>query len=125
VVVWRGFTDPAVERAMRAAAAVVLPSSYAEGVPRTLIEAAAAGAPIITDTPGCRDTVIDQVSGFLCALGAPAELAAVMARLLDEPHLIVDMGRAGRALAVARFNRRIVIEQTVSLYEEQLRRARR
>jgi glycosyltransferase involved in cell wall biosynthesis len=110
---------------MRAAAAVVLPSSYAAGVPRTLMEAAAAGAPIITDTPGCRDMVIDQVCGFLCALGAPAELAAVMARLLDEPHLIVDMGRAGRALAVARFDRRIVIEQTVSLYEEQLCRARR
>jgi hypothetical protein len=35
------------------------------------------------------------------------------------------MGRAGRALAVSRFERRIVIEQTVSLYEEQLRRARR
>jgi glycosyltransferase involved in cell wall biosynthesis len=125
VVVWRGFTDPAVERAMRAAAAVVLPSSYAEGVPRTLIEAAAAGAPIITDTPGCRDTVIDQVSGFLCALGAPAALTAAIARLLDEPHLIIEMGRAGRALAVSRFERRIVIEQTVSLYEEQLRRARR
>jgi glycosyltransferase involved in cell wall biosynthesis len=109
---------------MRAAAAVVLPSSYAEGVPRTLIEAAAAGAPIITsDTPGCRDTVIDRVSGFLCSLSAPAELAAAMARLLDEPHLIIEMGRAGRALAVARFERGIVIEQTVRLYEEQLRRA--
>jgi glycosyltransferase involved in cell wall biosynthesis len=125
VVAWRGFTDPAVvERAMRAAAAVVLPSSYAEGVPRTLIEAAAAGAPIITsDTPGCRDAVIDRVSGFLCPLSAPAELAAAMARLLEEPHLIIEMGRAGRALAVSRFDRGIVIEQTLRLYEEQLRRA--
>jgi glycosyltransferase involved in cell wall biosynthesis len=122
VVAWRGFTEPAVvERAMRAAAAVVLPSSYAEGVPRTLIEAAAAGAPIITtDTPGCRDTVIDQVSGFLCSLAAPAELAAAMAKLLDEPQLIVEMGRAGRELAVSRFDRRNVIEQTVKLYQEQL-----
>jgi glycosyltransferase involved in cell wall biosynthesis len=124
VVAWRGFTDPAlVEQAMRAAAAVVLPSR-AEGVPRTLIEAAAAGAPIITtDTPGCRDTLIDQVSGFLCAINAPGELAAAMARLLDEPRLVVEMGRAGRELAVARFDRRIVIEQTVRLYEDQLRRA--
>jgi hypothetical protein len=48
-VEWRGLCDPAVvEAAMRRAAAVVLPSSYAEGVPRALIEAAAAGAPIIT-----------------------------------------------------------------------------
>jgi glycosyltransferase involved in cell wall biosynthesis len=124
VVAWRGFTPPAVvENAMRAAAAVVLPSR-AEGVPRTLIEAAAAGAPIITtDTPGCRDTVIDRVSGFLCALDAPMELAAAMTRLLDQPRLIVEMGRASRQLAVARFDRRIVIEETVRLYEEQLRQA--
>jgi glycosyltransferase involved in cell wall biosynthesis len=123
VVAWRGFTEPAlVERAMRLAAAVVLPSR-SEGVPRTLIEAAAAGAPIITtDVPGCRDTVIDQASGFLCPLDAPAELAAAMARLLDEPHLIIAMGRAGRELAVARFDRRIVIEETIRLYEQQLRR---
>jgi glycosyltransferase involved in cell wall biosynthesis len=122
VVTWRGFTAPAVvEAAMRSAAAVVLPSR-AEGVPRTLIEAAAAGAPIITtDTPGCRDTVIDQVSGFLCALDAPAELAAAMTRLLAEPRLILEMGRASRQLALARFERRIVIEETIRLYEEQLR----
>ena len=124
VVAWRGFTEPAlVERAMRSAAAVVLPSGYSEGVPRTLIEAAAAGAPIITtDTPGCRDTVIDQVSGLLCSLNAPAELAAAMARLLDEPDRIIEMGRAGRKLAVSRFDRRSVIEETVKLYEAQLRR---
>jgi glycosyltransferase involved in cell wall biosynthesis len=110
---------------MRSAAAVVLPSR-SEGVPRTLVEAAAAGAPIITtDTPGCRDTVIDQVSGFLCALNAPGELAEAMARLLDEPHRIIEMGRAGRELAVARFDRRIVIEETLKLYEQQLRRPQR
>jgi glycosyltransferase involved in cell wall biosynthesis len=48
-----------------------------------------------------------------------------MARLLDEPRLIIEMGRAGRELAVARFDRRIVIEQTVRLYQDQLRRAGR
>jgi hypothetical protein len=48
-----------------------------------------------------------------------------MARLLDEPHRITEMGRAGRELAVTRFDRRIVIEETVRLYEQQLRRAGR
>ena len=48
-----------------------------------------------------------------------------MQRLLDEPHLIVEMGRASRQLAVARFDRRIVIEKTIRLYEEQLRSTRR
>jgi glycosyltransferase involved in cell wall biosynthesis len=124
IVTWRGFTAPAViEAAMRSAAAVVLPSSYAEGVPRALIEAAAAGAPIITtDAPGCRDTVIDQVSGFLCPLHAPAALAEAMARLLGDPQLIAQMARESRALALARFDRRIVVEQTVKIYEQQLMR---
>jgi glycosyltransferase involved in cell wall biosynthesis len=121
IVRWHGFTAPAVvEAAMRAAAAVVL-LSEAEGAPRTLIEAAAAGAPIITtDAPGCRDTVIAGKSGFLCPLNAPEQVAAAMARLLEEPDLIATMGRAGRDLAVARFDRAQVIDATVALYEDRL-----
>ena len=124
IVRWQGFTAPAqVEAAMRSAAAVVL-LSQAEGVPRTLIEAAAAGAPIITtDTPGCRDTVVDRKSGFLCPLNAPGEAATAMAELLDDPELIARMGRAGRDLAVARFDRTKVIEATLAIYEQQLRSA--
>jgi glycosyltransferase involved in cell wall biosynthesis len=124
IVRWQGFTAPEkVEAAMRSAAAVVL-LSRAEGVPRTLIEAAAAGAPIITtDTPGCRDTVVDRESGFLCALNAPDQAAAAMARLLDDPELISRMGRAGRELAIARFDRTTVIEATLAIYEQQLQRA--
>jgi glycosyltransferase involved in cell wall biosynthesis len=113
-----------VEAAMRRAAAVVLPSSYAEGVPRALIEAAAAGAPIITsDTPGCRDTVIDHRSGFVCPLHAPERLADAMSQLLNRPELIIAMGRAGRELAVARFDAKKIVAATVALYEQQLRRA--
>jgi glycosyltransferase involved in cell wall biosynthesis len=123
IVAWRGFTAPVViEAAMRSAAAVVLPSQ-AEGLPRTLIEAAAAGAPIITtDTPGCRDTVIDRKSGFLCPLNAPARIAEAMAQLLEQPDLIIAMGSAGRELALARFDRTKVIEATLAIYEEQLGR---
>jgi glycosyltransferase involved in cell wall biosynthesis len=125
VVEWRGLSDPAVvEAAMRRAAAVVLPSSYAEGVPRALIEAAAAGAPIITsDTPGCRDTVLDRRSGFLCPLHDPGRLGAAMSQLLDQPELIITMGRAGRALAVARFDSKKIVDATVAVYERRLARA--
>jgi glycosyltransferase involved in cell wall biosynthesis len=125
VITWHGFTEPAaVEAAMRSAAAVVLLSS-AEGVPRTLIEAAAAGAPIITtDAPGCRDTVIDRKSGFLCAVKAPAQVADAMAQLLERPELIATMGREGRQLAVSRFDRAQVIEATLAVYERQLQRQR-
>jgi len=118
VVTWRGRTDPdAVEAAMRSAAAVVLPSYYAEGVPRSLIEAAAAGTPVITtDTPGCRDAVIPDRSGFLCPPRAPQRLAEAMLALLDEPHRITTMGQGGRSLAVRRFDSRLVTERTLDVY---------
>ena len=126
MVEWRGLTDPTVvEAAMRRAAAVVLPSSYAEGVPRALIEAAAAGAPIITtDTPGCRDTVVDGRSGFVCPLHDPERLAAAMAKLLDDPELITAMGCEGRQLAVSQFDSRKIVDATLAEYERQLEHAR-
>lgn len=123
VVDWRGWTEPGeVETAMRSAAAVVLPSYYAEGVPRTLIEAAAAGAPIITtDLPGCRDVVIAGRSGLLVPPRAPQSLAAAMTEILRAPERIAAMGEAGRRLAVARFDRRVIIAETLQVYERALR----
>lgn len=60
-----GLTDDVLPY-LRDADCVVLPS-YREGCPRTLLEAAAMAKPIITtDAPGCRDTVDDGVTGFLC-----------------------------------------------------------
>lgn len=127
IVAWRGWTDPAaVEAAMRGCAAVVLPSWYAEGVPRSLIEAAAAGAPIITsDMPGCRDTVIDGRSGFLCPPHAPQRLADAMLTLLARPGLIAEMGREGRRLAVATFDTRTILAQTMAAYRQALSAANR
>lgn len=118
VVAWRGWTDPAdVEAAMRTCAAVVLPSWYAEGVPRSLIEAAAAGAPIITsDMPGCRDIVIDGRSGFLCPPRSPTRLADAMLALLARPGRIAEMGQEGRRLAVAAFDTQTIVAQTVAVY---------
>ena len=117
-VAWRGWTPPEiVEAAIRQAAAVVLPSTYGEGVPRSLIEAAAAGVPIITtDTPGCRDAVLSGASGFLCPANAPEELAAAMMKLLSRPELVRAMGAAGRRLALERFDQTHVVAQTLGVY---------
>ena len=117
-VAWRGWTPPEiVEAAMRQAAAVVLPSTYGEGVPRSLIEAAAAGVPIITtDTPGCRDAVLSGASGFLCPANAPEELAAAMVKLLSRPELVRAMGAAGRRLALERFDQTHIVAQTLGVY---------
>jgi glycosyltransferase involved in cell wall biosynthesis len=120
IVEWRGWTPPEeVERSMRRCAAVVHPSYYPEGVPRTLIEAAAAGAPIVTtDTPGCRDAVLPGVSGLLCPPRSPGALAAAMDRLAADPGLRASMGREGRRLAVARFDQRIVLDRLLEVYAE-------
>lgn len=122
VVEWCGWTDPVeVEAAMRAAAAVILPSYYAEGVPRALIEATAAGVPVITtDLPGCRDTVVDGRSGFLVPPRSPEQLADAMAALLRDRKRIAAMGREARRLAVGTFDRRLIVAQTLTVYERAL-----
>lgn len=82
----------------------VLPS-YREGVPRSTQEAMAAGRPVITtDVPGCRETVLDGVNGFLVAPRDPDALARVMERFILEPELIDRMGRESRRLAEERFD---------------------
>ena len=81
-----------------AAHCVVLPS-YREGAPRTLIEAAAMGRPVIaSDVPGCRTVVARDVTGLLCAPRDAGSLADALQRFLDlAPGARAAMGAAGRA----------------------------
>jgi glycosyltransferase involved in cell wall biosynthesis len=91
------------------ASVFVLPSYYREGTPRTAIEALACARPVITtDMPGCRETVIDGVNGFLVPPRDPAALAAAMLRFVDDRESIASMGAASRALACKRFDVRTV-----------------
>lgn len=97
------------------AACIVLPS-YREGVPHSLLEAAAMARPIIaTDVAGCRDVVDDQENGLLCKVRNAADLAEKMlhmARLPEERRL--RMGAAGRRKAIAQFDENIVIAKYLS-----------
>lgn len=100
---------------------VVLPSTYGEGVPRTLIEAAASGRAIITtDTPGCRDICRDGRNGILIPPGDTDALEAAMRRLVRDPSERQRMGAAGRALAEDRFGLATILEQTLELYRSLL-----
>ena len=96
VVEYLGSTDD-VRPWLSQATCVVLPS-YREGVPRSLLEAAAMVRPIIaTDAPGCRDAVEDGISGFLCAPKNAADLAEKMLRVIDmTPTQRAAMGQRGR-----------------------------
>lgn len=90
---------------------VVLPS-YREGAPRTLIEAAAMGRPLIaTDVPGCRDVVEPGVTGFLCQVRNAASLAEAMERFLAmSPEERATMGARGRAKMEAEYDVALVID---------------
>ena len=83
----------------------VLPSYYREGVPRSTQEAMAMGRAVITtDAPGCRETVVEGLNGFLVPVRDAVALADAMMRFIKQPALIETMGKASRMLAEERFD---------------------
>jgi glycosyltransferase involved in cell wall biosynthesis len=102
----------AVEQQMRDADCIVLPS-YREGLPRTLIEAAAMGKPLITaDSPGCRTVVRHGHNGFLCRVRDPADLADKMVEMFELPAATrSEMGRRNREKACREYDERIIIRR--------------
>jgi len=77
----------------------VLPS-YREGTPRTVLEAMAMGRAVITtDAPGCRETVIEGVNGFLIPVKDVNTLAAAMLKFVESPELVALLGEKSRELA--------------------------
>ena len=111
IVNYLGESDD-VRNQITAATCIVLPS-YREGTPRSLLEAAAMGRPIITtDAVGCREVVDDGVNGYLCKVRDAADLAEKMERMLSLSHdQRAEMGKQGRAKMVAQFDEQIVIKK--------------
>jgi glycosyltransferase involved in cell wall biosynthesis len=102
---------------------VVLPTVYGEGVPRTLIEAAASGRAIVTtDTPGCRDICRDGVNGILVRPGDIDGLVRAVRTLIEDEELRGRMGAEGRSLAEQGFGLGSILEQTLALYASLLER---
>ncbi|CAB3760312.1 glycosyltransferase family 4 protein [Paraburkholderia humisilvae] len=101
-----------VRPVIAAADCVVLPS-YREGVPRTLMEAAAMSRPIVaTDVPGCREVVEHGVNGLLCDARSVNSLAGQLARMLDMSDAERRaMGERGRQKVASEFDERLVIER--------------
>lgn len=97
---------------------VVLPS-YREGTPRSLLEAAAMGRPLIaTDVPGCREVVRDGQNGLLCRVKDPQDLARVMLTMMKLSDAQRQaMGLASRQLAEAVFDENRVVEKYLQAME--------
>lgn len=98
---------------------MALPTTYGEGVPRSLIEGAASGLALVaTNVPGCREVITDGVDGLLIQPQSAEALAAAIARLDDDPEFAAQLGDAARHKALTKFDERIVIEQTLAVYDE-------
>ena len=98
---------------------VVLPS-YREGTPKTLLEAAAVGKPLVTtDVPGCRETVVDGQNGYLCQVRSAPDLAAKMLAVLRLPAAdLQGMGQASRHLAETKFDEKLVLAKYLAAVAE-------
>jgi glycosyltransferase involved in cell wall biosynthesis len=117
VVRWLGEV-PDVRPIIGKADVVVLPSYYAEGTPRSLLEAAAMGKPIITTHhKGCRDVVDEGVTGLLVDVKNPRALANAMIEMVEKPGMRAKMGEAGRRKVEREFDERTVIEKITNIYD--------
>ena len=101
----------------------VLPSLW-EGFGLVLVEAMAAGRPVVASAVGpIPEIVVDGVTGLLVPPGDPAALAEAIIRVLQDPELASAMGRAGRARVERELRVDTMVARTEALYDELLGRA--
>ena len=119
VIEWWGYRAdmPAV---LSSAHLACLPS-YREGMPKFLLEAAAAGLPLIaTNVPGCRDVVQPEVNGLLVPPRDAFALANALQRLIEDADLRARMGTNSRAIAEARFANERIFGEVQDVYADLL-----
>ena len=100
---------------------VCLPTSYGEGLPKSLLEAASCGRPIVTyDVPGCREIVKDGYNGFLVKPKSVDGLVEAISELLNDRELCIEMGKNGRELVEKHFTQEKIAQETMAVWEEVL-----
>lgn len=101
------------------ASIVCLPTFYGEGLPKSLLEAAASARAIVaTDVPGCREIVRPKENGWLVPPRNAPALASALREAITQPELCTQYGAAGRLLVKREFSLEHVIEQTLDVYRE-------
>lgn len=117
LIEYRGVVPNAVA-AFEEADVAILPSYWLEGLPRSVVEAAAMGLPVITtSSSGCRDAVVDGETGLMVPPRDAKALAAAMKKLAGNPELRQKMGEAGRKFVENRYSVEAVLEQTWNVYK--------
>jgi glycosyltransferase involved in cell wall biosynthesis len=122
LVKWLGHVED-MPSLMRSVDVMALPSYYREGVPRSLIEAAACGLALVTtNLTGCREVVNEHgVDGLHVLPRDAGALAERLAQLDDDRELLRRLGDRARQRAIADFDERVVIQKTIEVYDELLR----
>jgi glycosyltransferase involved in cell wall biosynthesis len=117
-VEWWGKRDDMHEILPRATI-VTFPSTYGEGVPKVLLEAAASGRAIVAyDMPGTREIVRHKENGLLVPPRSVAALADAVRALLQDHDARRAMGMRGRAIVMEEFREHMVVAQTIAIYDE-------
>lgn len=100
-----------------AAASIVVLPSYREGLPKVLLEAAAAGRAVVTtNVPGCRDAIEPGVTGLLVPVRDAKALASAIQCLIEDVGLCQRMGREGRRLAEREFSIEKIVQAHLDVY---------
>jgi len=116
-VEWWGFRAD-MPQVYASASIFCLPTTYGEGVPTALIEAAACGRALVaSDIPGCREVVTDGENGLLVPPKDAAALAEAIRRLLEDAPLRQRLAQAARQTAVERFSAQQVNAETWQVYQ--------
>jgi len=123
VVEYWGFRKDIAE-ILKMAAISTLPS-YREGLPKSLLEAAAAGLPLVAfNVPGCRELVRPGENGLLVPCKDVSALADAIEWLLDNPGERERMGRKSREIALTEFSQEIIIRQILNVYSSRRKEIR-
>jgi glycosyltransferase involved in cell wall biosynthesis len=102
---------------LAAADALVLPSRF-EGLPNVVLEAMAAGKPVVaTAAPGTAELVVDGETGRLVPVGVPRELARALRAVVDDPALAARLGAGGRRRVEAHYDAAAMIAAYADLYD--------
>ncbi|MDE1515546.1 glycosyltransferase family 4 protein [Vibrio sp. dsl-7] len=100
---------------------VCLPTTYGEGVPRILIEAASCQRAIVaTDVAGCREIVSHGVNGYLVTPNDDMLLACFLQNLLEDTNKLLEFGINGRKKVEEEFSQEVVFEKTLHIYQKLL-----
>jgi glycosyltransferase involved in cell wall biosynthesis len=117
LIEWWGWHN-SMDRIYPLAHIVCLPTYYMEGMPKSLIEAAACGRPLVaTDVPGCREVVQDRYNGILVPPRNAVVLADAIAELVADPALRQEMGERGREFVATKFSIENIVAEYFAIYD--------